>query len=110
METEIDVIVFESGDRRFAIELRYVQEVCTLGYVTQVPLSPNTIQGATSVRGRMVPVVTIHPLFGEPSTSAVLPGSRDSSQARRTISGRASQGLTSTASKPTAACGGKTSP
>ena len=42
---ELDVIVFESGDRRFALELKYVQEVLTLGHVTPVPLAPPAIRG-----------------------------------------------------------------
>jgi chemotaxis signal transduction protein len=74
MDTEIDVIVFETGDRRFAMELRYVQEVFTLGYVTTVPLAPRAIQGATSVRGQMVPVIALRPFFGATHASPELPG------------------------------------
>ncbi len=74
MDTEIDVIVFESGERRFAMELRYVQEVCTIGYVTPVPLTPRMIQGATNIRGQMVPVVSLAPFFGAAQARAVLPG------------------------------------
>ena len=73
-EMEIDIIVFESGDRRYAIELEYVQEVFALGYITRVPLAPAPIQGATNVRGRMVPVIALEPLFGTPLTSKLLPG------------------------------------
>lgn len=73
-ETEMDVIVFEAGDRRFAMELRFVQEVFTLGYVTPVPLTPATVQGATNVRGRMVPVISLQPFFGAATQPHVLPG------------------------------------
>ncbi len=71
---ELDVIVFEGGDRRFAIELSYVQEVFSLGYVTPVPLAPPPIRGATNLRGRMLPVISIHPLFGLPDPTTVLLG------------------------------------
>jgi len=71
---ELDVIVFETGDRRFALELKYVQEVFTLGHVTPVPLAPPAIQGSANVRGKMVPVVSIQTLFGLPTRSKVLPG------------------------------------
>lgn len=74
METELDVIVFECGDRRFAMELHHVQEVLTLGYVTQVPLAPPSVQGATNVRGRMAPVITLQPFFGTAAPPPVLPG------------------------------------
>lgn len=71
---ELDVIVFESGDRRFAVELKYVQEVFTLGHVTPVPLAPPAIRGTANLRGKMVPVVSIQILFGLPAHSKVLPG------------------------------------
>lgn len=71
---ELDVIVFESGDRRFALELKYVQEVFTLGHVTPVPLAPPAIRGSANIRGKMVPVVSIQTLFGLPVHSKVLPG------------------------------------
>ncbi|MFH2009926.1 MAG: chemotaxis protein CheW [bacterium] len=71
---ELDVIVFEAGDRRFAMELRFVQEVFALGHVTPVPLAPPAIQGAANLRGKMVPVVSVGPLFGLPSPPKVLPG------------------------------------
>jgi purine-binding chemotaxis protein CheW len=71
---ELDVIVFESGDRRFALELKYVQEVFTLGHVTPIPLAPPAISGGTNHRGKMVPVVSIQTLFGLPERTKVLPG------------------------------------
>lgn len=74
MDTQIDVIVFECGDRRFAAELCHVQEVVTLGYVTAVPLAPSAVEGATNVRGRMVPVISLLPFFGAAAHRTVLPG------------------------------------
>lgn len=71
---ELDVIVFESGDRRFALELKYVQEVFTLGHVTPVPLAPPAIRGSANLRGQMVPVISIPSLFGLASYTKVLPG------------------------------------
>lgn len=71
---ELDVIVFESGDRRFALELKYVQEVFTLGHVTPVPLAPPAIEGSANLRGQMVPVISIPTLFGLSSRAKVLPG------------------------------------
>lgn len=71
---ELDVIVFASGDRRFALELKYVQEVFTLGHVTPVPLAPPAVRGAANLRGKMVPVISIQTLFGLPTRTKVLPG------------------------------------
>jgi purine-binding chemotaxis protein CheW len=71
---ELDVIVFESRERRLALELGYVHEVCSLGHVTPIPLAPEVIQGAANVRGKMVPVVTLEPLLGSTAPGRVLPG------------------------------------
>ncbi len=71
---ELDVIVFDSGDRRFALELKYVQEVFTLGHVTPVPLAPPAVRGSANLRGKMVPVISIQTLFGLPTRTKVLPG------------------------------------
>ena len=56
------------------MELQYVQEVFTLGHVTPVPLAPPSIHGATNLRGKMVPVVSVLSLFGLPRSKKVLPG------------------------------------
>lgn len=71
---ELDVIVFECRDRRLALELGYVHEVCSLGHVTPIPLAPEAIQGAANVRGKMVPVVSLEPLLGSTPRDRVLPG------------------------------------
>lgn len=59
-----NVIVFTHGDARFAIELRWVREVFTLGYVTPVPRAPAAVAGVVNYRGSIVPVLDLDALLG----------------------------------------------
>lgn len=54
-----NVIVFALGGARFAIELRWVREVITLGFVTPVPGAPAAISGVVNVRGSLTPVLDL---------------------------------------------------
>jgi len=74
MPNAMDVIVFEVGGRRLALDLRQVGEVFTLGYVTSLPVVSQAVCGATNVRGRMIPVISLEPLFGLPVGRLVRPG------------------------------------
>jgi len=59
-----NVIVIALAGERYAIELRWVREIFTLGHVTPVPTSPPVIAGATNFRGSIVPVLAGGPLLG----------------------------------------------
>lgn len=54
-----NVIVFATDWGRFAVELRWVREVITLGHVTPVPGAPVHIAGAINVRGTITPVIDV---------------------------------------------------
>ena len=54
-----NVIIFAVGGARYALELRWVREVISLGFVTSVPTAPPGIAGAFNLRGHLVPVLDI---------------------------------------------------
>ncbi len=54
-----NVIVFALGGARYAIELRWVREVSTLGYITPVPRGPEEIAGVVNFHGAIVPVLVL---------------------------------------------------
>jgi chemotaxis signal transduction protein len=62
-----NVIVFALGRDRFAVELRWVREVVTLGYVTPVPTAPPPIAGAVNVRGTVTPVLELPEVDSAPA-------------------------------------------
>lgn len=59
-----NVIVFALGGVRHAAELRWVREVVTLGFVTEIPTAPPGLAGAFNLRGNLVPVLDIAALTG----------------------------------------------
>ena len=61
-----NVIVFAIGSARYAIELRWVREVVTLGFVTEVPTAPPAIGGLCNLHGTILPVLDTGALLGQP--------------------------------------------
>lgn len=59
-----NVIVFALGGVRHAAELRWVREVVTLGFVTEIPTAPPGLTGAFNLRGNLVPVLDTGVLVG----------------------------------------------
>lgn len=63
----IEVITFEVGDERWAIETRFVREVAKLELLVPVPGVTEAIVGITSHRGEMLALVDLRRLYGLPS-------------------------------------------
>lgn len=58
-----NVIVFSVGTGRYAVELRWVREVVTLGFVTMVPTAPAAIGGVCNLHGTILPVLDLGALL-----------------------------------------------
>jgi len=66
-----NVIVFAIGAARFAVELRWVREVVTLGFVTAVPTAPPALGGVCNLHGTILPVLDVAALLDQaPSAPA----------------------------------------
>ena len=65
-----NVIVFALGAARYAVELRWVREVVTLGHVTPVPRGPHAVLGVVNVRGAIVPVLDLEAVLGRRGSGA----------------------------------------
>lgn len=61
-----NVIVFAVGAARYAVELRWVREVVTLGFVTAVPTAPAAVGGVCNLHGTILPVLDVGALVDEP--------------------------------------------
>jgi chemotaxis signal transduction protein len=59
-----NVIVFSIGTIRYAVELRWVREVVTLGFVTDVPTAPPVLGGVCNLHGAILPVLDVSVLLG----------------------------------------------
>ena len=62
-----NVIVFALGTARYAIELRWVREVVTLGFVTVVPTAPPVLGGLCNLHGAILPVLDVATLLDLPA-------------------------------------------
>jgi purine-binding chemotaxis protein CheW len=61
-----NVIVFTLGTARFALELRWVREVVSLGFVTGVPTAPEALGGVCNLHGTILPVLDVASLLDLP--------------------------------------------
>lgn len=61
------MIVFALGSARYAIELRWVREVVTLGFVTAVPTAPQAVGGVCNLHGAILPVLDVAALLDQPA-------------------------------------------
>src|SRR4029450_6041570 len=61
-----NVIVFAIGATRYAVELRWVREVVTLGFVTAVPTAPPALGGLCNLHGSILPGLDVAALLDLP--------------------------------------------
>ncbi|MDB4963496.1 MAG: chemotaxis protein CheW [Myxococcales bacterium] len=61
-----NVIVFTIGATRYAVELRWVREVVSLGFVTGVPTAPVALGGVCNLHGQILPVLDVSAVLGHP--------------------------------------------
>ena len=58
-----NVIVFTVGALRYALELRWVREVVSLGFVTNVPTAPSALGRVCTLHGAILPVLDVGALI-----------------------------------------------
>jgi purine-binding chemotaxis protein CheW len=64
--TLLEVARFRSGGQEYALETRFVHEVLRSVELTPLPGAPPLLRGLTLLRGEVLPVVELGPLFGRP--------------------------------------------
>ncbi len=62
-----DLLYLASGQGLFAVEVRFVAGVFQTGHVTKVPHGPDCILGLVSLKGRIVPLLSLDHLMGTPT-------------------------------------------
>ena len=62
----LEVLEFRLAKERYALENRWVQEVCPLKELTPLPCTPPFVLGIVNVRGRILPVLDLKKLFDLP--------------------------------------------
>ncbi len=69
-----NVIIFAVGGARYALELRCVREVVSLGFVTGVPTAPAALGGVCNLHGSILPVLDVGALLDLPAGPAARQG------------------------------------
>lgn len=68
-----NVVVVAIDRERYAVELRWVQEIVVLPHLTPVPTAPPSIAGAINHKGTIVPVLSARALVGRRGAGARAP-------------------------------------
>jgi purine-binding chemotaxis protein CheW len=66
----LDLMVFRLGGESYGIESVHILEVLSLRQLTPVPSAPVVLLGIMNHRGRILPVLDLHHLFGLPGQAA----------------------------------------
>ena len=69
-----NVLIVALGEVCYALELRWVREIFTLGNMTTVPTAPPVIAGVVNFKGAIVPVLHAGRLLGQPGKRSPLAG------------------------------------
>jgi len=67
-ETLLELLEFHLAQERYAVETRYVREVCPFKELTPLPCTPPFVLGIVNVRGRILPVFDLKKFFDLPET------------------------------------------
>lgn len=66
----LEVVRFHDGAQGYALESRFVHEVLRAPELTPLPGAPEHLRGLHLLRGEVLPMVELGPLFGRPVTGA----------------------------------------
>jgi purine-binding chemotaxis protein CheW len=64
--SRVDLILFESGLEKYAVEAQRISEICRFEDMTPLPGLPAFFDGLINLRGHVVPVMNLQSLFGRP--------------------------------------------
>lgn len=67
----LEVVRFHDGTQGYALESRLVHEVLRAPALTPLPGAPERLRGLCLLRGEVLPLVELAPLFGRPVTGAL---------------------------------------
>ncbi|MDB6038375.1 MAG: CheW protein [Verrucomicrobiales bacterium] len=65
-QTFLELLEFRVAQESYALENRYVQEVCPFKELTPLPCTPPFVLGIVNIRGRILPVLDLKKFFDLP--------------------------------------------
>ncbi len=61
---EKQLVIFELGEGQFGIEISAVEGIVKMQEITKVPYSPSYMEGITTLRGSVLPIIDLKKRFG----------------------------------------------
>jgi purine-binding chemotaxis protein CheW len=61
---EKQLVIFELAEEQFGIDIAMVEGIVKMQDITRVPKSPDYVEGITSLRGDVLPVIDLEKRFG----------------------------------------------
>lgn len=59
----LQMVVFQLGGEEFGVEIMQVQEIIRMPEITQIPQSPDFVEGVINLRGRIIVVINLNKRF-----------------------------------------------
>ena len=75
----VQLISFAIGSERFGVEILVIQEIIMMSAITEIPNSPEFVEGVINLRGNIIPVLDLRKrlrLRGVPRAEGFKPGTR----------------------------------
>lgn len=63
---ERQLVVFDLADEAYGVNIGTVREIIRMQEITQVPRTPNYVEGVINLRGKVIPVIDMRKRFGFP--------------------------------------------
>jgi len=60
----LQLVSFNIGNEEYAVDILKVQEINRMISITQIPNSPNFVEGVINLRGRVIPVISLRKKLG----------------------------------------------
>ncbi len=64
---EEQLVVFQLAGETYGVDISSVHEIIRMQAITEVPRTPEFVEGVINLRGRIVPVIDLHKRFGLPA-------------------------------------------
>jgi purine-binding chemotaxis protein CheW len=63
---EKQLVVFDLADEAYGVDIGSVREIIRMQEITQVPRTPDYVEGVINLRGKVIPVIDMRKRFGFP--------------------------------------------
>jgi len=67
---ELQLVGFQVGSEEFGVDIMRVREIICMRELTRVPTLPGVVEGIVTLRGKVIPVISMRNCFGLPACAS----------------------------------------